>query len=121
MKYILVDFDGTLVKSTPPGTWVKNGGLPGAPVPVMVDRVRYWLAKDQDVRIFTARAHESNPNLERDIGLVQSWCKEHLGAVLPIQNWKCFKAGQIWDDIAYSVEDSTGRLVRRLDFDVEES
>ncbi len=119
MGYILVDFDGTLVKSTPPNTWVTNGGLPGDPVPAMIDRVKYWLAKGKEVRIFTARAAKTNPNYARDMLILQSFCEEHFGHELEVVNWKDFGAEQIWDDIAFSVEDSTGRLVRRLDLDLE--
>lgn len=111
---ILVDFDRTLAHYE---SWEKNGANLGAPIPDMVDRVKRWLAKGKDVRIFTARAHESNPRWGSDIANIKRWCMEHIGRDLPVQCWKSFEAEAIWDDLAVSVEANTGRIVRRLDME----
>ena len=48
--WIGVDLDGTLAKY---GSW--NGGQIGDPIPLMVERVKQWIAEGVEVRIFTAR------------------------------------------------------------------
>jgi hypothetical protein len=106
---ILVDFDRTLAHYE---SWEANGSSLGPPVPAMLARVKAWLSQGKDVRIFTARAAITNPRREGDIIKIQDWCEEHLGVVLPVQNWKDFSTTEIWDDLAYSVEANTGRLLR---------
>lgn len=114
---ILVDFDKTLAQYD---SWEINGAKLGEPIPAMADRVRYWIAKGKDVRIFTARAASSNPRRDSDIAAIQQWTTTHLGQPLLVQNWKDFTCEAIWDDLAVSVEANTGRVVRRLDLDIEE-
>lgn len=48
MPWIAVDFDGTLAHG-------HDIYKPGAPIALMVDRVKTWLAAGREVRIFTAR------------------------------------------------------------------
>lgn len=115
---ILVDFDKTL--ATYHSGNAKNKFPLGEPIPAMVDRVKYWLAKGKEVRIFTARASRDNPYLTEDMANIKAWCKKHLGQELEVQNWKDFRAEAIWDDLAVSVEANTGRVVRRLDLDIQE-
>lgn len=114
---ILVDFDRTLATYE---SWEKNGSALGEPIPAMMERVKFWLAKGKDVRIFTARAADNNPRREGDIKAIEAWCDQYIGHPLPVQNWKDFTCEAIWDDLAFSVEANTGRLVRRLDLDPEE-
>lgn len=100
--YILVDLDRTLAVYS---SWAENGQNIGPPVPAMVERIQRWLHTGTDVRIFTARASREDPEeLER----IQEWCQKHIGRVLKIQNWKCFKCIAIWDDLAVTVEPNTG-------------
>jgi hypothetical protein len=113
---ILVDFDHTLAHYE---SWEKNGASLGEPVPLMLERAKYWLAMGKDVRIFTARAAKDNPRRDGDMAAIKEWCMRHLGVALPVQNWKDFTTEAIWDDLAYSVEANTGRLVRRLDLDLD--
>lgn len=103
--YILVDFDRTLATYT---SWAKNGPTLGEPIPAMVERVKRWLAKGRDVRIFTARAARNNPRVGEDTVKIQAWCREHIGTVLTVTNEKDFKCAAIWDDIAVSIEPNTG-------------
>ena len=49
--WIAVDLDGTLAEYH---GWVNTFNI-GAPIPVMAERVRSWIADGKDVRIFTAR------------------------------------------------------------------
>lgn len=100
--YILVDFDRTLATYT---SFDRDGQKLGEPIPAMVERVQRWLHTGEDVRIFTARASRYNVK-EREA--IEAWCQAHVGKVLPIQNWKCFKCKAIWDDLAVTVEANTG-------------
>lgn len=101
--YILVDFDRTLATYT---GWDTQEEQLGKPIPAMVERVQRWLHLGVDVRIFTARASRTGNGAELD--RIRGWCVEHIGKELPIQNWKCFKCVQIWDDLAVTVEPNTG-------------
>jgi hypothetical protein len=74
----------------------------------MVERVKRWLAAGREVKVFTARAAESNPRRAEDVLAIGAWCKEHIGAELPVTNQKDFKCAAIWDDIAVTVESNTG-------------
>ncbi len=49
--WIGVDLDGTLAEYH---GWVSEQHI-GAPVPVMVERAKAWVARGVEVRIFTAR------------------------------------------------------------------
>lgn len=109
---ILVDFDRTLATYS---SWHENGKSLGAPIAAMVGRVKEWLEKGMDVRIFTARACKENPARAEDILAIQNWCVTHLGKVLPVQNWKNFETKFIFDDIAVTVEANTGRILTPLD------
>lgn len=100
--YILVDLDRTLAHYE---GWNVQGNEIGAPIPAMVERVVRWLKMGRDVRIFTARAASGHV---QDIEAVRGWCKEHIGAELPVQNWKDYHCVAIWDDLAVTVEPNTG-------------
>lgn len=100
--YILVDLDRTLARYN---SWLDNGENIGPPIPAMQVRVIRWLQLGKDVRIFTARASRYDVVERRKI---RDWCKTHLGAELPIQNWKDFNCVAIWDDLAIGVEANTG-------------
>lgn len=105
MGHILVDFDKTLAFYD---TWEKNGANLGHPIPAMVERIKRWLSKGQEVRIFTARASSNNPRRDSDVKKIQGWCTEFLGQPLPITNEKDFETIAIWDDRAVTVEPNTG-------------
>ena len=113
-----VDFDGTLAHYHN----FKGAGVLGAPIPLMVDRVRRWLAEGKDVRIFTARVwhpdvtshvseHEYNSRCaearEARIAIKQ-WCIEHIGQELPITCEKDYGMLELWDDRAVQVIKNTG-------------
>ena len=55
--WIGVDLDGTLAEYT---GW-KGIDHVGKPVPAMVKRVKDWIAKGQDVKVFTARVSCGEP------------------------------------------------------------
>ena len=111
-EWIGVDLDGTLAVY---GEFeASDPHRIGAPVPPMVERVRRWLADGVDVRIFTARvghegdmAHYNEPARQR----VQAWCREHLGAELPVTATKNYRMRQLRDDRALQVGYNTGETV----------
>lgn len=107
--YILVDFDRTL--STYSDYDTQGTGL-GAPIPVMVERVKRWLHSGHEVRIFTARASRHD---QEEKEAIHAWCRRYIGQDLKIQNWKDFNCVAIWDDLAVRVEGNTGFRMGTLD------
>lgn len=104
--WIGVDFDATLAHYT---GWCGPDHL-GAPIPAMVARVKAWLAKGTEVRIFTARANDPDQH-----PLIEAWCREHIGHALPITATKDYSCIQIWDDRAIQVIPNTGQPVAEYD------
>jgi len=112
--WIGVDLDGTLAEYH---GW--DGGI-GAPVPLMVARVKTWLAAGIEVRIMTARVSNGggfSKESMRDADqafvteqqeLIQSWCREHLGRVIPVTQEKDFRMIELWDDRAVQIIPNTG-------------
>ena len=84
----------------------------GAPIMPMIERMRYWLSKGIDVRIFTARAnpasYEDPAKHQEVIKAVQAFTIEHLGVALPVTHEKDYDLEQIWDDRAIGVKPNTG-------------
>lgn len=107
--WVGVDLDGTLALYM---GWQGLNHI-GDPIPLMVDRVKRWLANGTDVRIMTARVARSEyrPN-EEDVEVtrcaIKAWCLKHLGAELPITNQKDFAMLELWDDRAVQVVPNTG-------------
>jgi hypothetical protein len=120
--WIGVDFDGTL--ATYDG-WRGPEHL-GEPIAPMVQRVRTWLAEGQDVRIVTARmaVRPGEPDVNgnaypaesiaRQRALIEAWCQQHLGRVLPITASKDFQLIELWDDRCVQVIPNTGITVEEL-------
>lgn len=100
--WIGVDLDGTLAVYD---GWKGELHI-GEPVPKMVRRVKRWLAEGRVVKIFTARAH----NMTRDARVViEAWCEQHLGAILPITCVKDHNMVELWDDRCVQVVKNTGK------------
>lgn len=117
--WIGVDLDGTLAKyPNPDGI----DGI-GEPIPLMVDRVKEWLAKGIDVRIFTARVactetFVMEPGICRDEefaasqrALIFAWCLHHIGQELPITATRDYAMIELWDDRAITVMANTGEIL----------
>jgi hypothetical protein len=107
-----VDLDGTLAEYT---EWQGPAHI-GAPVEDMVTRVKEWLREGKLVKIFTARASHDNSYESRSNALVseaaiRTWCKEHIGVVLPITCVKDYAMVELWDDRAVQVVMNTGQPV----------
>lgn len=104
--WIGVDLDATLAEYT---SWRPDGAI-GAPIPLMVERVRAWVAAGHDVRIFTARvgARDAEDGA-RQRAAIEAWCKEHIGTVLVVTATKDHNMLELWDDRAVQVIGNTGR------------
>lgn len=112
--WIGVDLDGTLAEYH---GW--TGGI-GRPISPMVERVKRWFAQGIEVRIMTARVSPRGGYSEEskrfaDFNfvveqreLIEKWCHEHLGKVIPITHEKDFTMIEFWDDRAVQVIPNTG-------------
>jgi len=110
-KWIGVDFDGTLAHDT---VNRKDPYELGEPIIQMVNRVKDWIAKGFEVRIFTARMHPYSytAGIERDPkkmeAALKSWCKKHIGVELVCTNAKDGMMEVLWDDRTVRVIAGTG-------------
>lgn len=110
--WIGVDFDGTLAQ-------YENFIGPshcGAPIPVMVARVKCWLEAGHEVRVFTARVHhDGSPERIKDAEAariaIEDWCEKHIGKRLKVTNVKDYSMWELWDDRAVQVIPNTGEPV----------
>lgn len=98
--WIGVDLDGTLARD---GSW-KGPDYIGPPVPLMLERVRHWLAQGITVKILTARA-----SIPECIPPVKRWLVEQGLPELEVTNAKDFDMIELWDDRAIQVVQNTGR------------
>lgn len=93
----------------------------GRPIPAMVERVKRWRAAGREVRIVTARVGACDAvndegvadNVDFAAGqraLIERWCLEHLGEVLPVTASKDFQMAVLYDDRCVQVMPNTGQL-----------
>lgn len=113
--WIAVDFDGTLAEYH---GWTDQLDF-GAPIPLMVARVREWLKMGLEVRVLTARfvpggfttkggTHYTEEEFQREMG---DWTERHCGARLRATCTKDFYMIELWDDRAVQVVSNTGRTL----------
>ena len=115
--WIGVDLDGTLAHYD---GWVSVEHI-GEPIPMMVERVKAWLAEGKDVRIFTARVDGGEVAISagnelgkefRDVrrvrAAIEAWCLLHIGQVLLVTNSKDYNMIELWDDRCVRVVTNTG-------------
>lgn len=107
MAWIGVDLDGTLAHYE---GW--NGGAIGEPIPLMVERVKAWLAEGKEVRIVTARVNPFPDESSHQRSLIHAWCEKHIGARLKVTCMKDPQMVELWDDRAIQVITNTGEVVR---------
>ncbi len=116
-SWIGVDLDGTLAVYD---TW-KAWNIIGKPIPLMVERIRGWLAQGREVRIFTARvAFDSDVckvtgrefTREDVIRAIQYWLvhEAKLPALL-VTAVKDFQMAELWDDRCIQVIPNTGKTL----------
>ncbi len=95
-----VDLDGTLAHYD---HW-KGPEHIGEPIPVMMNRVKDWIAQGIEVRIFTARAQDTEY-----IPYVKAWIKKHGLPDLEVTNVKRRDVSRIYDDRAVQIQKNTGK------------
>ena len=100
--WIGVDLDGTLAFHDANSPMVRIG----APVPLMVKRVKGMIEKGYRIKIFTARAQDSEQIL-----LIRKWLKKNDLPALEITNIKDYNMIKLFDDRAVQVERNTGKIV----------
>ena len=101
--WIGVDLDGTLAQYD----GFKGPDHIGAPIPLMLSRVKEWLEAGREVKILTARASAENTDSFR--APIENWLKEHVGRVLPITCMKDRHMDELWDDRAIQIITNTGQ------------
>jgi len=112
--WIGVDFDGTL--ATYDGWHGPNHT--GQPIPEMVERVKAFREDGIPVRIFTARVYNSGRSgaaaeVAHATAVIEQWCLEHIGEVLPVTCQKDFGMMRLYDDRCVQVETNTGKVLGR--------
>ena len=110
--WIGVDLDGTL---THYDGWrgIEHIGEPVAP---MLARVKAWVERGVEVRIFTARVSvgpgdRSTMGREGVTEIIQDWLEKHGLPRLAVTNVKDFGMVELWDDRAIQVRMNTGEIV----------
>lgn len=103
--WIGVDLDGTLAHYD---RWRGVDHI-GEPIPIMVNRVKKWLAAGITVKIFTARIY--GRDLTEVLPPIWRWCEEQFGQRLPVTNIKEQSMVVLYDDRAVRVVKNTGELI----------
>lgn len=101
--WIGVDLDGTLA-------YYESKQFPdiGAPIPLMQERVKKWLAEGKNVKIMTARVVDATLV---ELAEIQDWLKEHIGQELDLTCQKDYNMIELWDDRAIQVIPNTGQTI----------
>ena len=100
--WIGVDLDGTLAFHDAGSPMIKIGD----PVPLMLKRVQAMIKQGHRVKIFTARAQDSEQIL-----LIRKWLLKNGLPSLEITNIKDYNMIKLFDDRAVQVEPNTGKLI----------
>ena len=102
--WIGVDLDGTLAYDDPRLSISQVGD----PVPEMLARVKQMIDKGMRVKIFTARASDTE-----QLPIIRKWLADHGLPELEITNVKDYNMLRLYDDRAIQVEHNTGRLISK--------
>lgn len=103
------DLDGTLAKYD---TWrgIEHIGEPIAP---MVAILKQKLDEGHECRIFTARVFDGDGrDVANVVAVIEAWCLEHIGRVLPVTCTKDFDMEALFDDRCIQVVPNAGYLVQ---------
>lgn len=104
-SWIGVDLDGTLAFYD---GWHGETHI-GPPIPLMLARVKAWLAEGKEVRILTARVGRTDPQELSDVtSAIQKWCVEYVGVPLTVTATKDYSMVELWDDRCVQVIPNTG-------------
>ena len=99
-QWIGVDLDGTLAEYN---DWIGIEHI-GKAIPLMVERVRGWIAEGKKVKIFTARVTAG----QKTIRYIHEWLVSNGLPELEVTNIKDFDMLELWDDRCVSVITNTG-------------
>lgn len=94
-----MDLDGTLAEYTQGADLAEIG----APIELMMSRVKKWISQGNVVKIFTARAA-----FPRQIEIVKAWLVKNGLPELEVTNVKDFGMIELWDDRCIQVTANTG-------------
>lgn len=84
----------------------------GKPISAMIERIKTYLAKGVEVRIFTARAAQKTPEeSQQAIEYIQAWTLRNIGVTLKVTNQKDFMMIRLYDDRAVGVIENTGKIL----------
>lgn len=108
--WIGVDLDGTLAMYD---HWRGPSHI-GAPIPLMVARVKRWLDEGTEVRILTARVCCGNTAKSESEVAIQRWCLKVFGKVLKVTAEKDYYMHEFWDDRCKQVVPNTGIAIEEL-------
>ena len=97
-----VDLDGTLAEYY---DWIGIEHI-GKPIPLMVARVKDWIAEGKQVKIFTARATHGQAAVQ----YIHEWLIAQGLPTLDVTNVKDFNMVELWDDRCVGVITNTGML-----------
>jgi len=109
-SWIGVDLDGTLAEYK---GWKGERHI-GAPIELMVSRIKEWLKEGIEVRIFTARVAGEREGVHprATVAMIQDWLEREAGLPkLQVTCVKDFGMIEIWDDRAVRVEVNTGKVL----------
>ena len=106
-KTIAVDWDGTLVMYH----GFRGAGEYGAPIPLMVARIREWLKEGHEVLIYTSRASvEHGPDhVMIECDAIDKALTDMGLPLMQITANKYMRITEFWDDRGVGVEKNTGR------------
>jgi len=114
--WIGVDLDGTLAHYD---KWVAWNVI-GYPIPLMLERVKNWIAEGKTVKIFTARVGidqatclVTSEEFDRAAitKIIQSWCVANGLPPLEVTATKDYGMVELWDDRCIQVIPNTGRTL----------
>src|SRR5512136_12309 len=94
---IAVDLDGTLADDTIISMNDYKPDVIGEPIPMMVDRVKKWVAQGKEVVIFTARIHPQWHEEELVKNAVDKWCMKVFGRTFEVTCMKSPQFKEFWD------------------------
>ena len=105
--WIGVDLDGTLAFYD---GW-KGIDHIGEPIPMMLNRVKGWIAEGKLVKIMTARVARKTGEADRARSYIQAWTEKHGLGRLDDTNEKDMGRIALYDDRAFQVIENTGVVV----------
>jgi hypothetical protein len=82
----------------------------GAPIMPMVNKLKAMLQNGDDCRIFTARVYAVEGR-DEVVKVIDAWCLEHVGRILPVTNVKDFGMISLYDDRCVQVVPNVGYTV----------